>query len=397
MNRILIDGRFVGIGESVSRYTLEVLKGVLALDQVNQYTLLIRPQGEKALERYPEITKASNLKLSLLDIPHYSTLEQVDLLEYLEKERFDLVHFAQFNHPIRYKGKFVVTVHDLTLIGHLHRQSLLKRLAFRFVMKSAVKKSQKIISISEVSKQDILDYYPVSPDKIVVTYLGVDHERYNEKVRDQKEAIDRFKDKYGIKGDYILYTGMWKKHKNLARMLKAYERLISGEWGVGSGEKLPQLVLAGKIDQNEPEVIAEAERINRSHTPNSQPPTPNYPSPIVLTDFVTEAELPLAYAGALLYIIPSLSEGFGLPPLEAMACGTPVIASKESCIPEILGEAALFFDPYSVEEMAAKMKEASTDEALRSKLAENGLKQVQKYHWSDTAKETLEVYKEVLN
>jgi glycosyltransferase involved in cell wall biosynthesis len=116
----------------------------------------------------------------------------------------------------------------------------------------------------------------------------------------------------------------------------------------------------------------------------------------VTTGFVLEDELPIAYAGALAYIIPSLSEGFGLPPLEAMACGIPVISSKESCMPEILGDAAHYFDPYSVNDMAQAMEKIISDEKLRKDLVAKGLEQVKKYDWDRTAKETLKVYKEAL-
>ena len=118
--------------------------------------------------------------------------------------------------------------------------------------------------------------------------------------------------------------------------------------------------------------------------------------PIITTGFIDERELPIAYAGALAYIIPSLSEGFGLPPLEAMACGTPVISSKESCMPEILGDAAYYFDAYNIDDMADAMGKVVTSEDLRKELIEKGLRQVKKYSWSEAAKKTLEVYEEVL-
>ena len=415
----------------MTRYVLEFFSRILDLDHDNSYTLLIRPQGIKDVAaklnisqlEIEELTKnlkikIKNLCLQVLDIPHYSLGEQTKLLSYLNKERFDLVHFIQFNHPLFYKGKFVTTIHDLTLIGHLHYFNFARQLAFNLVMRDAAKRSERIIAISKVTRQDIIDYYAIPKGKFAVIYLGIDHHRYNEQVKSQKTKIQSFKEKYGISRDYLLYTGMWKKHKNLLRLFKAFEQFLisqrSAVSGQQSGAKTPnlQLVLTGKIDKNEPEVIAEINRINKRlsgvrsqelgakgnlqnlpQTPYLQPLTPS----IVTTGFIDEEELPLAYAGALAYVIPSLSEGFGLPPLESMACGTPVIASKESCMPEIEGDAPLYFDPYNEKDIEKAIERIVGDENLRVELAKKGIIQAQKYQWEKTARETLAVYQNILN
>jgi glycosyltransferase involved in cell wall biosynthesis len=302
--------------------------------------------------------------------------------KYLKEKQFDLVHFTQFNHPIFYKGKFVVTVHDLTMLGHLHRQNPIKRIAFNKVMEAAAKNSAKILTVSETSKKEIIEYYGTSENKITVTYLGTDS-KYNMQVKNKNSKIESFKRKYDILGEYILYTGMWKRHKNLLRMLEAFEKAAT------KGEiknRQIQLVMAGKVDKREPEVLKKIEDLNKSLGRKAA----------VATGFVLEDELPLVYAGASAYIIPSLSEGFGLPPLEAMACGTPVISSRESCMPEILGDVPLYFDPYDIEDMAKAMEKIIVDKDLRKKMISAGLEQVRKYSWDDTAKKTLEVYREVL-
>ncbi|MFA4995811.1 MAG: glycosyltransferase family 1 protein [Patescibacteria group bacterium] len=411
MAKILIDGRFVGVGESVSRYTLEILSRIIKSDQENEYTLLIRPCGADVFAEFfkipayePEImdfkaqknqeklklqklienckSKYKNLDLEIIDIKHYSLKEQTKLYKYLKEKKFDLIHFAQFNHPVLYKGKFIVTVHDLTLFGHLHRQNQIKVIAFNKVMAAAAKNSAKILTVSETSKKEIIEYYGTPKDKIIVTYLGTDS-KYDLQVRNKNSKIESFKRKYKILDQYILYTGMWKRHKNLLRMLEAFEKAATkGE----IKDRKVQLVMAGKIDKDEPEVLRRIEDLNKSLRRKA----------VVTTGFVLEEELPLAYAGASAYIIPSLSEGFGLPPLEAMACGTPVISSKESCMPEILGDVPLYFDPYDTDDMAKAMEKIITDEGLRKEMIPAGLEQVRKYSWDDTAKKTLGVYKEVL-
>jgi glycosyltransferase involved in cell wall biosynthesis len=427
MARILIDGRFVGVGESISRYTLEVLSHILKIDKENEYTLLIRPCGADVFADFfkipdydPEImdfkaqknqeklklenlikkTKSiyKNLELDLINIKHYSLKEQTRLHKYLKEKKYDLVHFTQFNHPVFYKGRFVVTVHDLTMLGHLHRQNPIKRIAFNKVMEAAAKKSVKILTVSETSKKEIIEYYGTKEDKIVVTYLGTD-DKYNLQVKNKNSKIEKFRKKYDIPGEYILYTGMWKRHKNLLRMLEAFEK--AAKKGEIADRKI-QLVMAGKIDKREPEVIELIKKINSKFEEGSKEkgegalhPTPSTPR-IITTGFITEEELPIAYAGASAYIIPSLSEGFGLPPLEAMACGTPVISSKESCMPEILGDVPLYFDPYNVDDMAEAMEKIIVDKELRKAMIPKGLEQVQKYSWEDTAQKTFEVYREVL-
>jgi glycosyltransferase involved in cell wall biosynthesis len=429
MKRILIDGRFIGVGDSMTRYCLGFLKCVLDLDKENKYTLLIRPEGESTIQKSKIKNQNDNLKIKILDIAHYSLGEQTKLHNYLNKEKFDLVHFIQFNHPILYRGRYVVTIHDLTLFGHLHREKLHKKLAFNAVMKSAVKNSAKIVTISETSKRDIIENYGVDPKKIAVTYLAVD-EKYSDGVKNKELRIKQFKEKYGITGDYILYTGMWKKHKNIVRMLQAFEQYLTekqknkrtkeDQGAITSEAKQSiQLVLVGKVDKNEPEVIDLVNQINNrmsnvqypisNEIPNDQrgnesgkmhntsciSHNTNRPLPIITTGFVEEEELPIAYAGAIFYVIPSLSEGFGLPPLEAMACGAPVISSKISAMPEILGDAALYFDPYSIEDIADKMKQMAENNELRQHFAHKGLEQASKYSWDNTAKGTLVVYREL--
>jgi len=415
MKKILIDGRFIGVGDSMSRYVLGFLSH-LPVDSDLEFTLLVRPQGKKIAEQFlgspssvnrnPENGRriTDNLSIDVLDIPHYSLKEQTTLLRYLNREKFDLVHFIQFNHPILYRGKFVVTVHDLTLFGHLYRKNKVKGAAFQQVMKSAVNNSAKVIAISNATKQAIVDNYGIDSKKIAVTYLAVD-EKYNTGIRNKVEGIRLAKSKYKITGDYILYTGMWKRHKNIIRMLKAFEQYSltvnrspfsnsksdNGQRNTGNGL---QLVLAGKIDQNEPEVIDEIKRINTVLSDNGQRKTEN--AAILAVGFVDEADLPYLYSGALAYCIPSLSEGFGLPPLEAMACGTPVISSNVSAMPEILGDAPLYFDPYGIQEIEKTIKRIVIDEKLRVELSKKGIEQAAKYSWSKTAKETLKVYIEAL-
>ena len=425
MSRILIDGRFVGVGDSMTRYILEILPRLLQIDRENEYTLLLRPQGVETAKKFFASSQqqnsqmlAPNLQLETLDVPHYSISEQTKLLNYLNEKKFDLVHFIQFNHPVRYRGKYVVTIHDLTLMKHAYGIGVIKKLGFRAIMKSAVQNSAKIITVSNYSKKEIADYYNINPEKIAVTYLAVD-EKYNSNIKNQISSqkgnlplrgdIKKFKEKYQVNGDYILYAGMWKKHKNLIRMLKAFEK-VSAQLSVLSSQKKSdngqqisnnlQLVLVGKVDKEEFEVMKTIDEINSRVMKNESGIIKDHNfdqvKPIVTTGFIDNDELPVAYAGALAYCIPSLSEGFGLPPLEAMACGTPVIASTATAIPEILADAPLYFDPLKISEISKAMEQVILNSNLRELMIKKGLKQVKQYSWEDTAKKTLSIYKEVL-
>lgn len=381
MSKILLDGRFIGVGESMSRYALELFQGVLALDHENEYTLLLQPRGEKELLRYPQITAARNSRIVALDIPHYSLSEQTKLWRFLQQARFDLVHFTQFNHPVCYHGKFITTIPDLTLAGPWGRHhNLIKRLAFHVVMQDAVTRSLKVIAISHTTKKDIHNSFHVADNRVAVIYLGLDLARYHPGIKEGKTELRNVQKKYGLPQDYILYTGMWKPHKNLVRLLQAFARYKAEK------KNDVRLVLTGKIDQNEPQVLAEMQRVRTMLAEQNQPDS------IIATGFIREEDLPLVYAGALAYVMPSLAEGFGWPPLEAMACSTPVVSSQVSCMPEILGEAAYYFDPYDTEDMAEALGKILEDKELRTELTQKGLKQVQKYRWEDCARQTLNLY-----
>ena len=383
MKKILIDGRFVGVGESMSRYTLELLAHILEIDKENEYTLLIRPAGQEWINKFK--VESSKLKVDVLDIKHYSVGEQTKLLKYLNRQKFDLVHFPQFNHPIRYKGKYVVTIHDLILLNHT-KAGLLKRLAFVPVLKSAVKDSAAIITASEETKREIIYTLRGDEKKISLIHHGIDHNKFNIRAKSERVLLDEFCQKNKIEDDYFLYVGAWKSHKNILRMLEAYEKFIQ------NNEKFVHLVLVGKIDKKEKAILVAIDRINKSRTPNSELLTPI----VTAGPIANDDELAAVYAGAIAYVMPSLAEGFGWPPLEAMACGTPVISSKVSCMPEILGDAVYYFDPLDGDSMVSAMKKIISDHDLRQKLIKSGLEQVKKYDWVETAKKTLSVYNSVL-
>ena len=385
--KILIDGRFIGVGDSISRYTLGVLSHLLEIDKENDYSLLIRPAGVKTVKENG-LWDADNLHVHVFDVAHYSVEEQTKLLIWLNKRHFDLVYFTQFNHPILYRKPFIINIHDLTTFGYFHYENPFKVAMFRRVMKSAAFNSKKVISISNTTKDEILDHYPIHKRKVEVIYPGIDRNylRISKMAAgDRYKLGKKFSESYELPGDYLLYTGMWKKHKNLLRLLEAFQKVESRKQEVENRRSI-QLVLAGKIDRNQPEIVREIEQIN-GHIIDAV----SNSDPVFVAGFVPEELLPSAYAGALAYVQPSLNEGFGLPPLEAMACGTPVIASNVSATPEILGDAAEYFEPESIEDIADKIDKIVNDSKLRINLQRKGFERIKLYTWEENAKKTLKV------
>jgi glycosyltransferase involved in cell wall biosynthesis len=184
--------------------------------------------------------------------------------------------------------------------------------------------------------------------------------------------------RFGISSRYLLYTGQWRKHKNLANLMRAYALLKKKT-------DLPhELVLTGQLSSQAPEVPELIKKLNLERD-------------VIITGFVPDEELAALYSAADLFVFPSLYEGFGIPPLEAMACGCPVVASNVSSIPEILGDAALFFDPLSVEDMAGAIHKALSSFNLRRELKAKGFERIKKFSYAKMARETLKTYQEVLS
>jgi len=371
--RIGIDARmyssaFTGIG----RYVYELVKHLIEIDKKNEYVLFMnRPQFDEFKVPNKRVTKV------LVKARHYSFAEQTRYLRKLWGKRLDIMHFTHFNAPMLYRGKSVVTIHDLTLSFFPGKKmnSWKHRKAYELVLNRSVKHAAKIIAVSKHTKEDLLNVTGIDSSKVEVIYEGVDEQF---KPRPDKEAIRDLIKKYGISRDYLLYAGVWRSHKNVVNLIKAFALLKED----ASFE--PQLVITGTEDPHYPEVKRTVKELGLEHD-------------VIFPGLVPEDELVALFQAAHVYAFPSLYEGFGLPPLEAMRCGTPVAASSSSCIPEICGEDnALFFDPLDPEDMANTIRKLWIDEELRKNLRERGLRHSKKFDWKKMAEETLKVYEEAM-
>ncbi|MCL5795420.1 MAG: glycosyltransferase family 4 protein [Patescibacteria group bacterium] len=372
--KIAIDARFYrkstgGIG----RYTRALLLELSRIDGKNQYTIFLTSNDKLEYD-----IKAKNFTVRVIDIKHYSISEQTKFLKILNQGKFDLVHFTNFNHPILYKKKFIATIHDLTLMLYPGgKYSLIKKAGFKLVITRAVKNAARVISVSEATKQDLINVLSAGPGKIEVIYEGID-DNYNVKCQMSNVKTIEILKKYNISKPYLLFISQWRPHKGIIQLVEAF-KILKEKYTIPH-----QLVIVGKPIYNFPEIP-----YTIHHTP--------YTKDIVTPGFVAESDLPILYQNADIFVFPSHYEGFGLPPLEAMACGVPVAASNVSCIPEILGKAAIYFDPYEPADIAQKIQKIITEPNLRKKLIQDGVTQSKKYSWHKMAKETLALYRKILN
>jgi len=375
--RILFDGRFLSLSHAgIGRYSCELLKALLPLDKEQEYFLLaLRGATLEADLARALNERQSPVEIIEVDAKHYSLGEQIKILRLLNRLKPDMVHFPHFNHPLLYRGKFVVTLHDLTLSNWAERGSLVKRQIYHRVISHAVTRAQKILTVSDFVKAELVRQYKLPPRRIITTYNGIDPKF---KVITNPRVLKGV-EKYRLKSPYILSVGQWRSHKNLLRLVEAFGEIIKEERWKGR----LQLVFVGRIDPKYPQLQEKVKQLNLERA-------------VKFTGFVSDENLPLIYNNATVFVFPSLSEGFGLPGLEAQACGTPLVASSYTSLPEIYGDGALYFNPESVGDIAEKIEMVLEDNKLRERLSRAGRENARRFSWEETARRTLEVYREIL-
>ena len=363
MSKIVIDAR--ELRTSTGRYVERLIHYLQLVDRGHEYIVLLYP---KDMDSWV----ATNPRFTKVACPHkeFTFSEQLGYKRQLQEINADLVHFAMIQQPVLYKGRAVTTMQDLTTMRFRNPSKnplvfTIKQWVYRWVVKRVARSSDIIITPTQFVKEDVANFTHVNPEKITVTYEAADV------ITEAAEPVA------GLEGKrFIMYVGRPMPHKNLERLIEAFASLQKNQPDL-------HLVLAGKKDAN---YERHAERVRRAGIAN-----------VVFTDFISDGQLRWLYEHTMAYVFPSLSEGFGLPPLEAMTHGAPVVASNASCIPEVCGEAAYYFNPFSVEDMAAKIAEVLSDPVLREDLCEKGRAQVKKYSWQRMAEQTLEVYNRVLD
>jgi glycosyltransferase involved in cell wall biosynthesis len=334
------------------------------IDRRNEYIVLLRPEDVASWD-----PAGANFSKQVCRYREYGFGEQVGFRRQLNALHADLVHFAMTQQPISYRGRVVTTMHDLTTMRFPNpaKNSAIfafKQQVYKYVVRRVAGGSDALIAPSRFVAEDVASYAGIAPSRLTVTHEAADP------IAAAAEPLPQLGDRR-----FLLYVGRPAPHKNLERLIEAFSLLR---------ERDPELmlVLAGRRDAN-------YERIESRALANG---TEN----LSFTGFVNEGQLRWLYERCEAYVFPSLSEGFGLPGLEAMRHGAPVLASAATCLPEIYGDAARYFDPMNIEEMADAIGEVARSEKLRAELAEKGRAQVDKYSWRRMAEQTLEVYERVL-
>ena len=367
--RIAIDARKLhdfGIGT----YIRNVLIGLARIDQETEYIVLCRPRDADAVNDL-----GANFRAVPETAQPYSLGEQVWIPLSLVRERAHLLHEPHYVLPPAVRCRTVVTIHDcIHLMFPQYLPGKLAHVYARVSMWSAVHKADRILTVSEASKKDILRFFTVDPDKVSVIYNAID-ERFL--APPDEERMDQVRQRYQLDHPFLLYVGNIKPHKNIERLIDAFGRARA------SGlDDLRLIIIGDEISKYPPlRQAVHRHRLDKH---------------VRFLGFQPYDTLAAFYRLARAFVFPSLYEGFGLPPLEAMACGTPVVTSNVSSLPEIAGGAAILVDPYDPQSIAEGIKRAVCDETTRAELIARGLARARDFSWAQSVSAIHRIYMEVL-
>ncbi len=375
--RIAIDARMGDTRGGIGVYIRELISHLADIDKKNQYFVIVNKHGDGSF-----VPSADNFTILVSSITrkHYfiKDLWNLFFLPFLLKaNNIDIYFNPRYVLPIfKGKTKMVVTMHDMIAFLYPEIWPGISGFRIRSYIKYSSQRADIIITISSWAKKDIVRILNIPKDKIKVIYNGINKKLFKS-ISDL--SLERLvKRKYGIRKKFILTVGPLGARKNHDRLIDAYgilPKCIRENY---------QLIVIGEKKGTYNNLLKKASKTCPADD-------------IVFTGFIPEKEMPIVISAASLFVFPSLYEGFGIPLLEAMACGTPILASNVSSIPEVVGGAALLFDPYNLNEMANAIDKAINDKDLRQKLVQRGFEQIKKYSWENTAKEILGVFKKVYN
>lgn len=292
----------------------------------------------------------------------------------LLKEKLDLLH-VQYTAPLFANCPIVTTIHDISYEHYPELFTKKEALLLSYGIQNTAKKAAKILTVSEYSKQDLIDTYHIPEEKIVVTYNSIDE---SFRLLEDQGKIAQMKEKYKIAGDYILAVGNLQPRKNIVRLLEAYKNLRLENKNITE-----KLVIVGKKAWLYTDIFQKIADFA-------------YIDDVIITGYVPQEDLPVLYNGAKIFVYPSLFEGFGLPVLEAMACGAPVVTSNVSSLPEVSGDAAVLIDPYQVDAIADGIYQLLHQPQLYEECRRKGLERAGQFSWKKTAEKTVDVYKSIL-
>ncbi|HOA18440.1 MAG TPA: glycosyltransferase family 1 protein [bacterium] len=377
--RIGIDARFYGEA-GPGRYVKNIIEHLENIDNENEYIIFLR---KKVFDEF--VPKNNRTKKILADYKWYSWGEQLGFLFLVIKQKLDLFYVPHFNIPTLYPGKLVCAIPDIIMHKFSTERGTtlfkpyfkLKKIVYKFVVKTAVRKSCKVIVPSRDVANDFINTFKnINKDKYVISYEGIDpifNAEKNINIQNEKEVLD----KYNIKKPFLLYISSMYEHKNVLRLIEAFNILVKEKEFTG------QLVLVGKDDRYSRDI---SEKIIMMGLKDKI----IFPGHI---NYISDEETIVMRRNALIYVFPSLKEGFSLTPLEAQHYSLPCAISEIPCHKEIYGESVLYFNPLDIEDMANKIYMLIKDDDLRKEYIARGQKNIKKYSWFNTAKDTLDVFK----
>lgn len=407
MMKIVIDARFLGTPTGIGRYVEELVNGLgkslslpLKKGEDIEFVVLVSKVGWKKwkpkISLEPEAppqaqhVPRAQIRKKLVDARWYTVAEQFALWRVLREENPDLVHFPHWNICYFWNGPFVVTIHDLILLDYPTRRAsklgsiaywIKYKILFPLVLRKAIYKAKKIIVTSNYTKQSILKHFPkVDGSKIEAIYEGA-----SKLIVNSQSLLFQHK----VNTPYLLYVGNALPHKNLEFLVRVFKKLKTVYPHLnpltskgGRKEREFNLVLVGEPSYFYDRLKEYVKNLGMHED-------------VIFTGRVSDEELAELYKNAALYVFPSLLEGFGLPPLEAMAHGAPVVAANSSCLPEILGDAAVYFNPKDEDDAVRKIGNVLENDSLRDSLLKKGCEQNRKYSWEKQAKETFDIYRKL--
>jgi glycosyltransferase involved in cell wall biosynthesis len=369
--RIGINGRFLAAKRTgVQRAAYNLIKALVRVDHVNEYYLFTSAdQASNSDWNFPNVTViASNIREGENSRNHL--WEQFVLPRLAMRHKIDILHSPANLAPLLYRGKSIVHIHDLCFVVNPQWFSFSFRTLYNFVIPRLARRAAKVITNSNNSRNDLLQFCNLPAERVSQVYWAVDD------LFTSKDRADTAPTDWNL-NDYILYVGSLEPRKNIGTLLEAYELMRSR-----NPELKPKLVLIGGESPLFAEVRLKVKK---------------FKDDILFKGFVNDDMLRAFYRRASLFVYPSLYEGFGLPPLEAMASGVPVVTTLTSSLPEVVGDAAMMVSPYNVEQLAETMANVLTKPDLRRDMITKGKEQVRKFNWYRVARNTLAVYYEVYN
>ncbi len=360
----------------IASYIRNLVSGLYRVAPDNRYVLLCPTRGTSLAPRVevPE-TAWRALRLPLRNRLFKGVWENLLVPLTVCADRLDLVHFPRFAVPRIRASRTLVTIHDLAFYRCPDTLTPRGQRYFAQATAQAVRRADAVIAVSNQTRQDLLDIYPISPDRVHVVYNGVES-RFCP--GDPASARERIRRTYGVEGGYILFLGTLEPRKNVVGLLNAYALLRE----TGAGD-LP-LVLAGRKGWLYERIFQAVEDLNLA-------------SHVHFLNHVPHADLPDLYRAAQVFAYPSFYEGFGIPVVDALACGVPVVTSNTSSLPEVTGDAALLVDPNDPEAIADALRRLIEDRALADALRQRGPRQAARFSWDRAAGETLDIYRRTID